>query len=263
MQSSKNRLRPPGDILRVVETYTEARRLLEPLAEREIGGICLKGAVTGVHSQYWAPDSELRKFAYQATSVTRGFLTNDFELLLRRQPRGNLAKAIGGVTVFKGDSEMHFDGFFTETFDESGVSTVNTKTPLIGEVFYEGVSHHITKSGTTTFVMERLSDHRVRKLARNQERKDLGVTDTNPLNMAVQGEAVELESGDYVALHSYAVHRKPVYAHGSVNSSEDRRSVTYNPFESYTVGFIDLDRVELEAVDDPELIEAIKNMPNY
>lgn len=231
-------LRPPKEILRVVETFEEARALLGPLSEREIGGICLKGVASGVSLRSWAVSSELRQFAHNATAATKGSLFGEFDLNLRRLPLTNAAATQGKITVFNDDIEMHFDGYFTDTVTETGSVETSYWKPLIGREFYQGVSHHLTSRGSTTMVMDRLSSHRVTQLARNFKRIDLGVVDTRPLKYPTKGEAVELESGDYLAFHSYAVHKMPVYAHGTTGSSPDRRSITYTPV-SIEPGIVD------------------------
>jgi len=223
-------LRPAGDILRVVDSFSEARELLDLLSDCEIGGICIKGITKGLADMYLEAYAELYDFAQEATLYTQGLVFGDSTLRIRRQPLQNSSQNIGKVTVFGNDIGMHFDGYFEEVFDGNGdLEQVTSRHPLIGRDLYGGVSHHLTRRGSTTFVMERLSSNRVTMLARNQQRGDLGVLDTNPLIMPIQGEALLLEEGDYLALHSYAVYRHPVYVHGTINSSPDRYSVAYNP----------------------------------
>jgi hypothetical protein len=230
--SNKSNLRKPESIIKVVETFEEARIHTSALAQRSIGGICIKGVATGRSSEYWGENSELRDFAHIATTSTQGILAEPFDLKIRRLPRKRRTRKIGKITLFTTDSRMHFDGFTEEKFyPGEEFSNCFIRFPLIRPHLYMGVSHHITQKGQTTFVMERLSESKAEEMARNQLRGSEGVVDTNRLVIPLKGEAVELEAGDYMALHSYGVYKQPLFVHGSTNSSADRRSIAYNPHE--------------------------------
>ncbi len=212
--------------------------MLDELQGRDIGAICLKGVAHGSPREFWAPESELRAFTEAVANVTKGLLVEDVYLSLRRMPRGSASASLGRITTFNRDVSMHIDGVFDETFNDDGESMVTPKHPLIADVYYLGIHHHITRRGRTTLVMDRLSEWKTKQLARNQTREDLGVADTNAINCPIQGEAIDLTAGDYVALHAAAVYRQPVFVHGTINSSQDRSSVVFTPMPMLTISSI-------------------------
>lgn len=221
-------LRQPREIIRVVETFDEARDLLGPLAHHDIGAICMKGVALGSPDTYWKRGSELRQFAYLATMTTQGMFTPNFELGSRRLPRSG-PESGRKLTIFTNDIGLHIDGSFTDDIDEDGNVDLDIKFPLLNKDFYEGVSHHMTWQGSTTFVMNRLSKYAVSELMRNQPRTGLGLANTNKREYPMQGEAVELTEGDFMTLHTFGVYQRPVFVHGTTNSSPDRRSISIRP----------------------------------
>ncbi len=217
-------------LIQTVETFSEARDLLDNLACRKIGAICIKGVVIGRAREYWAHESELRRFAYEASRVTKGVQVDDIELNLRHLPRTRTAQSRGNITFFKKDIPKHIDGLFDyeEAADDGSLNTF-VRIPLLHPDIYPGVSHHLTLAGTTTFLMDRLSVSETRKLIAGQPKDANSYLHTNPIENTLKGETVDLRKGDYLALHSYGTMWNPVFAHATINSSEDRLSICFNP----------------------------------
>lgn len=219
-------------VIETVETFSEARDLLDSLADRKIGAICMKGVAVGSAREFWGEESELREFAYEASYETKGDVVDGVSLDLRRLPISHSTQSQGNITFFKEDKTKHIDGLFNyEELDEYGSLNTIGRTPLLHPSVYPGVSHHITLSGTTTFIMDRLSIAETRKLIAGQPKYANSYLHTNPIENTNRGDAVDLERGDYLALHSYGVMWHPVFTHATIDSSADRRSICFNPNE--------------------------------
>jgi hypothetical protein len=228
-------------IIRTVETFSEARGLLDNLADRKIGAICMKGVIVGRAREFWSQESELRKFAYEASRATKGGQIDGITLNLRHLPRDSVAQSQGNITFFKKDFPKHIDGLFDyeEAADDGSLNTF-VRIPLLHPDIYPGVSHHLTLAGTTTFLMDRLSVAETRKLIAGQPKDANSYLHTNPIENTLKGETVDLKKGDYLALHTYGVMWRPVFAHATINSSEDRLSICFNPREAEEIYIDDL-----------------------
>jgi hypothetical protein len=80
--------------------------------------------------------------------------------------------------------------------------------------------------------MERARADQVTELACGQQQYEDSVLDTNPYSFPIAGESITLEAGDYVAFHAYGVYESPLYVHGTLGSTEERVSVSYQAHEN-------------------------------
>lgn len=216
--------RPADKIIKVVETFAEARSLLDSFAGRDFGAICLKGVAQGTPADFWTSDAELRQFAYDATRITRSPQMPGFTLISRLRSPQNTAEH-RRVRVFDGNIAQHIEGVTARTSEGS----VTYLHPLFAPTAYRGSLHHITGLGSTTWVMNRLSDFAARQLVAGHPVVNGGTADSNPLDRPMQGEFVRLEAGDYITPHAFAVYGEPIYMHGTADSSPDRQSIGYLP----------------------------------
>ncbi len=225
-QQIDNSLRAADSILKVVDTFAEAATYVKRLASRQIGGICLKGVVCQKTDNPLLANQDLNKFVHNVILSTSGPCFTNYQLRLRSKPLVETTDPYE-PTIFSEDEPMHFDGFYEEHGNEDGSVGVIERYPLIRSVFYHGASHHMTTRGYTKFIMERVSKADIRSLARGQQLNDECLINTNPRSFPYAGEAIMIEAGDYIAFHAYGEYKRPLFVHGTLDSSEDRVSMSY------------------------------------
>jgi hypothetical protein len=222
-------LRPAGEIFREVETFAEARSLLDAFAERDFGGMVIRGVADSLPDRVWQSGTELADFAYEATNATKHPSVGKIELQLRLMPVVTGSDLPREPITFTEDSDMHFDGYNYGSISDEDEESFATLRPLHKPEAYLGVSHHLTLAGRGLFVIDRLSETEEEDLVRGQLMNDGMYRKTNPIRRPMSGEAIGLTAGDYIVMHSYAVMGKPVFVHGSAYATKDRRSYCYNP----------------------------------
>jgi hypothetical protein len=244
-------LRPPEDILVVAQSVDEAREHLGDLADRKIGGLCVKNCVHEDPEQIYRGAVLIRDFMEEVADATKTY-SGSVELDIRRKPIESATDTKGSLTIFNEDTYMHFDGFYkTKVVDDKVAVTSEYRVLPPNE--YMGVGHHITYRGVAAFIMERLTTIEATELAirllyaKNQE----NYFNTPDTRLPRQGETLLLEAGDYLALHQYPVMHKPMYIHGTA-FSHNRESVVFgaHPPEEVVLGLNQPLQIIREPIDD-------------
>jgi hypothetical protein len=222
------KLRPPDEVVRVEETFADARRHVDALAGREIGGLCIKGVAGGPDNGWQHGNNRLWNFMTELAWATKGSDVSAIDLY-QRQHRSATGDDVVPV-VFTDDIELHFDGLSEfETDPETGELVPYERYPLYDPRLYRGVGHHITEAGRVVMVMDKLDTD---ELIYEEDYGMAGtIEETRPFTNPPSGEAVVLEADDYLAFHNFCVNGEQNYAHAALYPSPDRRSVLYSPYE--------------------------------
>lgn len=243
-------LRPPENILVVAHSVNEAREHLGDLADRTIGGLCVKNCVHEDRGQIYQGNVLIRDFMEEVADATKTY-SGSVELDIRRRPIEAPTDSEGPLTIFSENTYMHFDGFYSTSIVDDEVVVTNEYREL-HESEYKGVGHHITYRGVAAFIMERLTTLEATELAiqllyaKNQE----NYFNTPATRLPRRGEAILLEAGDYLALHQYPVMDRPMYVHGTAVSL-DRESIVFGAraIEEVTLGLYQPLEITREPID--------------